>query len=148
MPDEEPTLLLTRPELQSKEFLAYCEDRAGRRFSAVIAPTINAVPVAYSFESGDARTFIFTSSHAVRQLAPNLAGRQVATAQRHEIRAWAGQDAFDAQVVGACADEIVGVHADRVGAGVGQHHILLALGIEYDQLVAGRRHHRRPRIVE
>ncbi len=79
MPDEEPTLLLTRPELQSKEFLAYCEDRAGRRFSAVIAPTIKVVPVAYSFEPGDARTFIFTSSHAVRQLAPNLAGRQVAT---------------------------------------------------------------------
>lgn len=77
----EPTLLLTRPEPQSSEFLARCEREHGDRFSAVISPVLRIV------DSGDIppldvyQNLLFTSGHAVHRIgkAGHLKGRAVAT---------------------------------------------------------------------
>jgi len=77
----EPTLLLTRPEPQSSEFLALCEKEVGQRISAVISPLLRIVDVGDIPRLEDYRSLIFTSGHAVRRAgeAGVLNGRSVAT---------------------------------------------------------------------
>lgn len=112
MLDEEPTLLLTRPEPQSREFLAYCEERAGRRFSAVVSPIIEIVPVAYTIEPADAQTLIFTSSHAVRQVASSLPGQRVVTVGE-ATAALARSFGADAKALGKNVEEFL-ASADEI----------------------------------
>ena len=74
-----PTLLLTRPEAQSKSFLADCERRLGRRIPAVISPVMDIIPVGEPPDLNDFATIVVTSGNAVRQLGDNLEGRRVLT---------------------------------------------------------------------
>lgn len=81
MTDPEPTLLLTRPEDQSKAFLAACEARAGRRLPAIISPLMRVVPTGFTPDLDAYETVILTSGNGVRRLSElaSLRGRSVAT---------------------------------------------------------------------
>ena len=81
MTDPEPTLLLTRPEDQSKAFLAECEARAGRRLPAVISPLMRIVPTGLVPDLDAYATVILTSGNGVRCLSElaSLSGRAVRT---------------------------------------------------------------------
>lgn len=80
MDDAPPTLFLTRPDAQSREFLAECEASLGRRIPAVIAPLMRIEPVGDLPDLEGVATLVVTSSHAVRRLAEEgvLRGRSVA----------------------------------------------------------------------
>ena len=75
------TVLMTRPERQSSEFIARCEREFGERISAVISPVFRIEDVGEIPPLDEFRTLIFTSGHAVRRLgiAGELKGRRVAT---------------------------------------------------------------------
>ncbi|SMX25019.1 uroporphyrinogen-III synthase [Boseongicola aestuarii] len=79
MDDASPTLLLTRPDAQSREFLAECEEIVGRRIPVVIAPAMKIVDVGDIPDLDRFETIIATSSHAVRRLGAEgaLRGRKV-----------------------------------------------------------------------
>lgn len=79
MDDASPTLLLTRPDAQSRGFLAECEAVLGRRIPAVIAPVMKIVDVGDLPELDRFETIIATSSHAVRRLGTEgaLRGRRL-----------------------------------------------------------------------
>lgn len=81
MSDAEPTLLLTRPEAQSKAFLQRCNRLAGRELPAVISPVmqIEATDAVPNFDRY--ATIIFTSGNGVRSAAArgSLMGRTVVT---------------------------------------------------------------------
>ncbi|MEK6217517.1 MAG: uroporphyrinogen-III synthase [Boseongicola sp.] len=81
MTHRELTLLLTRPEPQSSEFLARCEREHGARISAVISPVFRIVDTGDIPPLDEYRSLIFTSGHAVRRVgeAGLLNGRTVAT---------------------------------------------------------------------
>jgi uroporphyrinogen-III synthase len=76
----ELTLLLTRPEPQSSEFLARCEREHGDRIPAVISPVLRIVDAGDIPPLDAYRSLIFTSGHAVRRVgeAGLLTGRTVA----------------------------------------------------------------------
>ncbi|MGI9395613.1 MAG: uroporphyrinogen-III synthase [Boseongicola sp.] len=80
MIDREPTMLLTRPEPQSSEFLARCEKELGRQISAVISPMLQIVDTGDIPPLDGYLNLIFTSGHAVRRVgeAGLLKGRNVA----------------------------------------------------------------------
>lgn len=77
----QPTLLLTRPEPQSSDFLARCERGYGDRFSAVISPVLRIVDAGDIPPLDGYQNLIFTSGHAVHRTgeAGLLKGRMVAT---------------------------------------------------------------------
>jgi len=79
MDDASPTLLLTRPDAQSRAFLAECEGVLGRRLPVVIAPLMRIVGVGDVPDLDRFATIAVTSSHAVRRLAADgaLRGRTV-----------------------------------------------------------------------
>lgn len=79
MDDASPTLLLTRPDAQSRSFLAECEGVIGSRIPAVIAPVMRIVDVGSIPELDRFETIVATSSHAVRRLGAEgaLRGRRV-----------------------------------------------------------------------
>ncbi len=79
MDDPGPTLLLTRPEAQSADFLAGCEQRLGKRIPAVISPVMDIVPVGDPPDLDGFSTIIVTSGNAVRRLGGALEGRRVLT---------------------------------------------------------------------
>ena len=76
----ESTLLMTRPEPQSSEFLARCEKKLGQRISAVISPLLQIVDSGDIPPLDDYRCLIFTSGNAVHRVgkAGVLKGRSVA----------------------------------------------------------------------
>ncbi|NNE87548.1 MAG: uroporphyrinogen-III synthase [Silicimonas sp.] len=79
MQDKQPTLLLTRPKPQSEEFLATCEEIAGRRLPVVISPIMR---IELRKQLPDVRkyaTIIFTSANGVAAIPDVLRGRQVVT---------------------------------------------------------------------
>lgn len=81
MTDPEPTLLLTRPEDQSKAFLSDCETLAGRRLPALISPVMEIVLIP---EMPDPELFdmlVFTSGNGVRSAlaSATLSGKRVLT---------------------------------------------------------------------
>ena len=80
MDDASPTLLLTRPDAQSRGFLAECEEVVGGRIPVVIAPVMKIVDVGDIPDLDRFETIIATSSHAVRRLGADgvLRGRKVA----------------------------------------------------------------------
>ena len=81
MDDASPTLLLTRPDVQSRGFLAECEEFLGRRVPVVIAPVMKIVDVGTIPDLDPFETLIATSSHAVRRLGAEggLRGRRMVT---------------------------------------------------------------------
>lgn len=81
MTELQPTLLLTRPEPQSRAFLRECETRLGRRLPVVISPLMNIQPTDEVPELDRYATVIFTSSNGVRSVMAiaNLTGRSVIT---------------------------------------------------------------------
>lgn len=81
MTDPELTLLLTRPEAQSKAFLISCEKAAGRRLPAIISPVMS---ISHTGELPDLDTYatiIFTSGNGVKTALEitSLKGRRIAT---------------------------------------------------------------------
>ena len=73
------TLLLTRPEAQSKAFLKDCEIVLGRNVPCVISPIFDIVPVGSVPDLSNSGTIIVTSGHAVRRLSNSIQGRSVVT---------------------------------------------------------------------
>lgn len=79
MDDPEPTLLLTRPEPQSRDFLAACEARVGYRLPVIVSPLLQIEPVGDLPDLDRYRTVILTSANAVERFGAALAGRTVVT---------------------------------------------------------------------
>ena len=110
-PGGEPTLLLTRPEAQSREFLALCEARAGRRVSCVVSPVLEIVETGEVPDLGRVRTVILTSGNAVRRLGRALAGRTVVTVGERTA-ALARAEGAEAR----CLGENIEAFLDNLGA--------------------------------
>ncbi len=79
MENARATLLLTRPEPQSKSFLVECEALLGRRVPVVVSPLLEIVPRGNLADLSRFATIAVTSGNAVRCLADSLAGRRVVT---------------------------------------------------------------------
>lgn len=95
MSDQIPILLLTRPEPQSRLFLAECEEALGRPIPAVVSPILRIDPVENEIDLARYNTLIVTSANAVRLLDRRLTGMRVATVgeQTAEIARSLGADA-------------------------------------------------------
>lgn len=83
MDKSQATLLLTRPEPQSRAFLAECEARAGRRIPAVISPVLEIAAKGTLPDFTRFATLVFTSGNGVRAAEHALKGRAVATVGAH-----------------------------------------------------------------
>lgn len=79
MEHAKPTVLLTRPKVQSRAFLTFCETELGKPIPALISPVLTIVPVDATPELDDFKTLIFTSANGVNQIGPAMAGRDVVT---------------------------------------------------------------------
>lgn len=79
MTDPRPVLVLTRPERQSRAFLADCEAHLGRPLHAVVSPALQIKPVPYDVDLDRYQTLIVTSRNALDHVDKNLAGRRIAT---------------------------------------------------------------------
>lgn len=79
MDDTRATLLLTRPEPQSRAFLADCETVLNRRLPVVISPLLQIEPVGELPDLDRFQTVILTSGNGVERLGPALGGRRVLT---------------------------------------------------------------------
>ena len=79
MENAQATLLLTRPEPQSKAFLAECEGLCGRRLPVVISPLLTIEPVSDIPHLDRFATLVITSVNGGRRLAGTLAYRRVVT---------------------------------------------------------------------
>ena len=116
MSDAEPTLLLTRPEPQSRGFLNQCEAAAGRRLPAVITPLMEIVPTGVVPELDRFETILFTSGNGIRCLrdVARLTKRSVCTVGERtaELARSLGADAVsigeDVESFLANADQIAG----------------------------------------
>ena len=102
-PAGEATLLLTRPEAQSQEFLALCEALAGRRLPCVVSPVLEIVDLGEVPDLTLFRTVIVTSGNAVRRLGRTLAGRVVVTVGERTA-ALARDQGADARCLGPDVD--------------------------------------------
>jgi uroporphyrinogen-III synthase len=74
-----PVLILTRPEPQSRAFLAEVEDRLGQPVTAIITPILRIQGADQRPDLDGFKTLILTSGNGVQQVADMLAGREVAT---------------------------------------------------------------------
>ncbi len=79
MNDTSATLLLTRPEPQSRAFLAECEIAMQRRLPVVISPLLRIEPLGEVPDLEPFDTIILTSGNGVARLGSALAGRHVVT---------------------------------------------------------------------
>lgn len=77
MDDTQATLLLTRPEPQSKAFLDACATALDRSVPAVISPLIRIEPTGDLPDLARFSAVIVTSGNAVRVLGATLQGREV-----------------------------------------------------------------------
>lgn len=93
MPDQSPILLLTRPEPQSRSFLAECEDALGKSISTIISPVLEIVPVETDLNLEAYQTLVMTSRHAAEQMGRRLAGRKVVTVGKMTAEAAIAQGA-------------------------------------------------------
>ena len=73
------TLLLTRPDAQSRAFLDDCEAQLGRSIPTVVSPLLRIVPVGDIPDLDTYDTIVLTSGNGVRRLGDKLAGRSVVT---------------------------------------------------------------------
>ena len=106
MDDGQPTLLLTRPEPQSKAFLALCEKRVGHQISAVISPVIDIEPLGEPPDLDGFETVILTSGNGVRRLAADLADRTVVTVGE-QTAALAREFGAEARALGQDVDDFL-----------------------------------------
>lgn len=79
MDDTPATLLLTRPEPQSRAFLADCEAHLGRSIPVVISPLMRIEPMGDVPDLERYATIILTSGNGVARLGSALSGRHVVT---------------------------------------------------------------------
>lgn len=79
MADPSPVLVLTRPERQSREFLADCKARLGANLRAIVSPVMHIEAVPFGIEFDHYRTLIVTSANALVYVGTELAGRRVVT---------------------------------------------------------------------
>lgn len=103
-----PILLLTRPQVQSRDFLDACEEAFGGRIDALVAPILEIVPLGTNVDLTGAGGVIFTSANAVAAIGdtPGTTGLRawcVGDQTAHAARA-AG---FDAVAAGGDADALV-----------------------------------------
>ncbi|CAN0601829.1 unnamed protein product, partial [Ectocarpus sp. 12 AP-2014] len=139
----QPTLLLTRPKMQSAEFLSDCEKRASRRLSVVISPILRIEPRANVPDLNPYPTLIFTSANGVSACADDLHGRRVLTvgAKTCELAIQAGALAHslgeDVDAFVAHAGEIAGpvLHCRGAHARGDLASRLNAKGIKTDEAV-------------
>ncbi len=136
-------LLLTRPEAQSRSFLADLEERLGYTPPVIISPVLRISPVGDPVNFDPYRTLIVTSGNAVSVLETALEGRKVVTVGERTANI-ARSVGADAQCLGDRVDALVerlsevaapalhlrGRHSrgDLVGAG-------RAIGIRIDECV-------------
>ncbi len=108
MDDASPTLLLTRPDAQSRAFLAECEASLGARIPAVVAPLIRIIDIGELPDLDQYEMLIVTSAHAVWRLAEvgALRGRQVACVGE-VTAALARQQGASANALGADAADFL-----------------------------------------
>ncbi|MCG6883667.1 MAG: uroporphyrinogen-III synthase [Silicimonas sp.] len=107
MVDGGRVLLLTRPEAQSRVFLAECQAHMRRGVSCVISPVMRIVRTRLDVDLSGFRTVIVTSSNAISK---ELAGKRVATVGE--------ATAERARAVGAdarCLGETVSAFLKRIG---------------------------------
>jgi len=69
------TLLLTRPETQSREFASALDATLPGRFTCLIAPLLRIAPVAGDLDLTGAQGILFTSANGVAQFAARSADR-------------------------------------------------------------------------
>ena len=97
MTDAEPTLLLTRPEAQSRAFLHQCEAAVGRRLPTVVSPVMEIERIGELPDLDGYGTSVFTSGNGVRSALEtgSLTGRTVATVGKKtaDLAKAAGADA-------------------------------------------------------
>lgn len=74
---EPRTLLLTRPEAQSRAFAAALEAALPGRFQAIVAPLIEIVPVDAAIDLAGAQGLLFTSANGVEQFAARWDSRDL-----------------------------------------------------------------------
>lgn len=101
-----PVLILTRPEPQSRAFLADLEGRLGRSVSAIIAPILGISELGDKPDLNMFRTLIFTSGNGVDRVAGDLAGRHVVTVGQQTARRAQGAGA-SAICLGNTVDEFL-----------------------------------------
>jgi uroporphyrinogen-III synthase len=143
MDDRQPTLLLTRPEKQSLEFLADCENKLGRRLSVVVSPVFKIDFRRSPPDLSNYETVILTSSNGVAACAEALVGRKVVTVGEKTAAA-ARRAGAEALVLGQDAEELVANSLKIEGPAVhvrGRHtrgsiaKRLGAAGVKTDELV-------------
>ena len=81
-----PVLILTRPEPQSRGFLAELEDRLGCSVPAIVSPILKIVELGESPDLDAFQTLIFTSGNGVKRVADDLKGRNVVTVGQQTAR--------------------------------------------------------------
>ena len=79
MADEERVLLLTRPEPQSRSFLADCRARLGHEIASIVSPVMRIDPVPVEADLDRYATLIVTSRNALDQVAGSIGDRTVRT---------------------------------------------------------------------
>lgn len=110
MADEERVLLLTRPEPQSRAFLADCSARLGREVEAILSPILRIQPIPVEIDLDRYATLIVTSRNALDQFAGSVGNRIVKTVGQ--------RTAEKAAALGACAEclgETVEAFLERAG---------------------------------
>lgn len=106
MDDLQATLLLTRPQPQSRAFVQECAAALGRSVPAVISPLIRVEPCGVMPGLARFSAVIVTSGNAVRTLGDALRGRQVFAVG--EATATLARDlGADASVLGENVDQFV-----------------------------------------
>lgn len=79
MADQRPVLVLSRPERQSREFLAACKARVKRDIDAVISPVMKIEATPHAIDPERFSTFIVTSRNALDHVGVPLRDRVVVT---------------------------------------------------------------------
>ncbi len=72
-----PTLLITRPETQAREFVRALERRAGRSIETVYSPLTKIVPLDAEIDLTGVSHLLFTSANGVEQLANRVEERGI-----------------------------------------------------------------------
>jgi uroporphyrinogen-III synthase len=77
MPGGVPTIIVTRPDLQAREFSGQIRERFHDSVEVIVSPILEIMNLPLSVEPEAYQTFIFTSANGVRAFAasPALAGR-------------------------------------------------------------------------
>lgn len=101
------TLLLTRPDPQSRVFLADCEAEAGRSLPVVISPLLRIEPVGPMPDLDRYDTIVVTSGNAVRRLGAALSGMRVVTVGE-KTAALAREHGADAEALGEDVEAFLG----------------------------------------